>query len=42
MGSTAIITLIVVGIVLGIGYIVFSIRGIWKMFDFAGFPGCFL
>ena len=37
--STVLITIISVSTVLLAGYAFFAIRGLWKLFDFAGFPG---
>lgn len=37
--STVLITIISVATVLFAGYAFFSVRGLWKLFDFAGFPG---
>lgn len=37
--STVFITFLVVMIVFYVGYMFFSLRGFWKMFDCAGFPG---
>lgn len=39
-GNMTVLTIIlIIGAILMVGYIIFAIRGYWKMFDYAGFPG---